>query len=149
MTRKPTSDEMNNVKPTAKPASTSTAKLDDRCMSGRVLCIDKSTNKLRWVIDGQVQRTFDVRFGSELTPTREGSFSVFWKSKDHVSTLYHTSMPFALFFSGGQAVHYSPDFAARGYNGASHGCVNVRDYNGIKALFGEVNTGDRVIVYRS
>ena len=33
------------------------------------------------------------------------------------------SMPFAMFFSGGQAVHYSPDFAAVGYAGASHGCV--------------------------
>jgi hypothetical protein len=31
-----------------------------------------------------------------------------------------------MFFGGGQAVHYSPDFAARGYNGASHGCVTLR-----------------------
>jgi lipoprotein-anchoring transpeptidase ErfK/SrfK len=54
-----------------------------------------------------------------------------------------------MFFSGGQAVHYSSDFAARGYNGASHGCVNVRDYNGIKWLFGQVKVGDKVIVYRS
>ena len=29
-------------------------------------------------------------------------------------------MPYAMFFSGGQAVHYLPAFAARGYNGASH-----------------------------
>ena len=41
-------------------------------------------------------------------------------------------MPYAMFFSGGQAVHYSPDFAARGYNGASHGCVNVRNLGGIQ-----------------
>ena len=49
-----------------------------------------------------------------------------------VSTLYKTPMPWAMTFSGGQAVHYSPDFAARGYNGASHGCVNVRNYDGIR-----------------
>ena len=71
--------------------------------------------------------TMTVRFGSQYTPTREGVFSVYWKSRHHVSTLYDSPMPYAMFFSGGQAVHYSSDFAARGYAGASHGCVNVRD----------------------
>ena len=99
--------------------------------TGRALCVDKSTNSLRWVVDGKVQKTFEVRFGSAELPTREGAFSVYRMSRDHVSSLYDTSMPFAMFFSGGQAVHYSPDFAANGYNGASHGCVNVRDYAGV------------------
>ena len=98
---------------------------------------------------GVVISTYDVRFGSEYTPTREGLFSVFMKSRDHVSTIYNTPMPFALFFSGGQAVHYSADFAARGYSGASHGCVNVRDYNGIKWLFDQVVIGDKVVVFWS
>jgi hypothetical protein len=34
-------------------------------------------------------------------------------------TLYHTSMLLAMFFSGGQAVHFSPDFAARGCDGVA------------------------------
>jgi hypothetical protein len=55
---------------------------------------------LRWVVDGKVLRTVDVRFGSELLPTREGVFSVYRMSRDHVSSLYNTSMPFAMFFSG-------------------------------------------------
>jgi peptidoglycan hydrolase-like protein with peptidoglycan-binding domain len=142
MTYTPTHEEMHNIEP--EPGA-----LDARCETGRVLCIDKSTNTLRWVVDGTVQSTYDVRFGSDELPTREGSFSVFSKSRDHVSSLYDTSMPFAMFFSGGQAVHYSPDFAANGYNGASHGCVNVRDYDGIAALFDQVQLGDRVIVYWS
>lgn len=145
MTRTPTADEKNNVT----PAVTATGAIDSRCLTGRVLCIDKNTRKLRWVVDGQVVKVFDVRFGSELTPTREGAFSVFQKSRDHVSTIYHTAMPFAMFFSGGQAVHYSADFAARGYNGSSHGCVNVRDHNGIAWLFDQVGIGTPVIVYRS
>jgi lipoprotein-anchoring transpeptidase ErfK/SrfK len=145
MTRTPTAGEKNNV--TA--AVTATGAIDSRCLTGRVLCIDKNTRKLRWMVDGQVAKVFDVRFGSELTPTREGSFSVFQKSRDHVSTIYHTAMPFAMFFSGGQAVHYSADFAARGYNGSSHGCVNVRDYNGIAWLFDQVSIGTSVVVYRS
>lgn len=145
MTREPTRNELLNIVP--KPAENGS--LDPRCMTGRVLCIDKSTNSLRWVIDGTTQMRVDVRFGSDELPTREGQFSVNYKSRDHVSSLYNTSMPYAMFFSGGQAVHYSPDFAANGYNGASHGCVNVRDYGAVQSLFNQVNVGDKVIVYWS
>ena len=142
MTYQPSYEQMHNITP--EPGA-----LDPRCKTGHALCIDKSTNSLRWVIDGKVQATYDVRFGSDELPTREGAFSVSRMSRDHVSSLYDTSMPFAMFFSGGQAVHYSPDFAANGYNGASHGCVNVRDYEGVAALFEQVQLGDKVIVYWS
>ncbi|GGT11511.1 hypothetical protein GCM10010271_12870 [Streptomyces kurssanovii] len=142
MTTKPTRAELDG-KDVKKPQ----AKLDQRCMTGRVMCISKTTRTLSWMIDGKVLSTMDVRFGSQYTPTREGVFKVGWKSRDHVSTLYDTPMPYAMFFSGGQAVHYSSDFAARGYNGASHGCVNVRDKGAIAALFDQVRTGDKVVVY--
>jgi lipoprotein-anchoring transpeptidase ErfK/SrfK len=123
--------------------------LDPRCTTGRALCVDKSSRTVRWVVDGQVLKTVDARFGSDELPTREGTFSVDSKSRDHVSSLYDTPMPFAMFFSRGQAVHYSPDFAATGYNGASHGCVNVRDLDGITWLYDQVQVGDKVIVYWS
>jgi peptidoglycan hydrolase-like protein with peptidoglycan-binding domain len=142
MTYQPTYEQMHNIEPKL-------GALDPRCKTGRALCVDKSSNSMRWVIDGEVISTFDVRFGSEELPTREGAFTVFSKSRDHISSLYDTSMPLAMFFSGGQAVHYSPDFAATGYNGASHGCVNVRDYDGMVALFDQVQIGDKVIVYWS
>ncbi|MEU9264105.1 L,D-transpeptidase family protein [Streptomyces sp. NPDC048251] len=119
---------------------------DPRCLSGRVLCIDKTSRTLRWMVDGRTLTTVSVRFGSQYTPTREGVFHVYWKSRDHVSTLYHSPMPYAMFFSGGQAVHYSSDFAARGYAGASHGCVNVRDETAIASLFAQVRNGDKVVV---
>ena len=146
MTRKPSSNELDNVKPTQKPEENGMT-LDDRCLQGRVLCISKAQRKLAWVIAGQVQMTLAVRFGSDATPTRNGVFSVGWKSRDHVSTIYHTPMPYAMFFSGGQAVHYSADFAQNGYNGASHGCVNVRDKGAIASLFDQVSAGDKVVVY--
>ncbi|RYB93550.1 murein L,D-transpeptidase [Nocardioides oleivorans] len=142
MTREPTKAELFNIVP-AGPA------LDPRCTTGRAMCVDKTSRSLRWVVDGVVLRTVEVRFGSDELPTREGEFAVYRKSRDHVSSLYGTSMPFAMFFSGGQAVHYSPDFAANGYNGASHGCVNVRDYAAVQWLFDQVRIGDEVIVYRS
>jgi peptidoglycan hydrolase-like protein with peptidoglycan-binding domain len=145
MTSDPTEDELANRRPD--PADG--AALDARCRTGRVLCIDKTSSSLRWVVDGAVATSLDVRFGSEFTPTREGVFSVYWKDRDHVSRLFGSAMPLSMFFSGGQAVHYSSDFAARGYAGASHGCVNVRDYAALASLFDQVHTGDRVVVYRS
>ncbi|MEU7320380.1 L,D-transpeptidase family protein [Streptomyces griseoviridis] len=121
---------------------------DPRCLTGRVLCIDKTSRTLRWMVDGRTVSTMAVRFGATGTPTREGVFHVYWKSRHHWSTLYDSSMPYAMFFSGGQAVHYSNDFAARGYAGGSHGCVNVRDEAAIAALYGQVRDGDRVVVHR-
>jgi peptidoglycan hydrolase-like protein with peptidoglycan-binding domain len=142
MTRPPTKAELFNIVPSGPP-------LDPRCTTGRAMCIDKTTRSLRWVVDGVVLKTVEVRFGSDELPTREGAFTVFRKSRDHVSSLYDTPMPFAMFFSGGQAVHYSPDFAANGYDGASHGCVNVRDRAVVAWLFDRVRLGDKVIVHRS
>ncbi|MFF0472381.1 L,D-transpeptidase family protein [Streptomyces sp. NPDC004284] len=140
-TRKPTADEL-------KPSTTNKLDTPDpRCMTGRVLCISKESRTLAWMIDGKVVSSMDVRFGSENTPTREGLFKVEWKAREWTSTIYHTPMPYAMFFSRGQAVHYSADFAARGYAGASHGCVNVRDRSKLSALFDQVKVGDKVVVH--
>ena len=145
MSREPTGDELNNIVPA--PVAAAPATLDPRCLQGRVLCISKSARSLNWVIDGQVQSTLAVRFGSEFTPTRNGTFSIYWKHRDHVSKLYGSKMPFAMFFSGGQAIHYSSDFARRGYSGRSHGCVNTRNLAATEALFNAVVVGDKVVVY--
>lgn len=140
MTSEPKVDQLRSVQDLLDPA----------CLgSGRVLCVDKSTNKLRFVRDGVVQLSLDARFGAAETPTREGVFSLSFKSRDHVSRLYGSAMPFAMFFSGGQAVHYSSDFAAYGYAHASHGCINIRDYEALASLFDEMQVGDRVVVYWS
>ena len=123
-------------------------RLDRRCLTkGRVLCINKKTRKLVYLVNGKPVQVMDVRFGASKTPTRNGVFKVYRKSKNHVSTLYHSKMPYAMFFSGGQAVHYSSDFKARGYNGASHGCANIRDKKKIAWVFSRVKVGDRVVVY--
>ncbi|QCC78694.1 murein L,D-transpeptidase [Nocardioides daphniae] len=138
-TRKPTRSELRNWG----------FDLDRRCLKGRVLCIDKTTRALKWVVNGDVKVRLDARFGDPYYPTREGSFKVFRKSRDHVSSIYHSPMPFAMFFSGGQAVHYSPDFARNGYDGNSHGCVNIRDRKAIARLFDQVRIGTKVVVHRS
>lgn len=131
-------------------ASAKGKKIDSRCKyHGRALCIDKTRDKLYYLKNSKIIKTFDARFGCASTRTREGRFKVNWKSRKHYSTIYHTPMPYAMFFSGGQAVHYSADFKRRGYDGCSHGCVNIRNKSGIKWVFNRVRVGDRVIVYRS
>lgn len=141
LSKKPSDDELRP------PTVNEVDAPDPRCMTGRVMCISKESRTLAWMIDGKIVSTLDVRFGSENTPTREGQFKVEWKAKDWTSTIYHTPMPYSMFFSQGQAVHYSADFAARGYAGASHGCVNVRDKGKLAALFDQVQVGDKVVVY--
>ncbi|HET7899951.1 MAG TPA: L,D-transpeptidase family protein, partial [Candidatus Nanopelagicales bacterium] len=116
-------------------------------VSGLVLCIDKTQKSLRFVSSGRILLTADARFGGIGHATREGVFRVFAKSRFHVSSLYHTSMPNAMFFSGGEAVHYSPYFHRDGYNGASHGCVNLRSTATASYLFDHVSIGTRVVVY--
>lgn len=145
MTHQPTAAELTDAVPTGNTPG----KADPRCLTGRVLCVDKTSRTLRWMIDGKTLRTFDIRYGRTGLETREGEFSVYLKDAEHMSKLYDVLMPYSLFFSGGEAIHYSADFAANGYGVGSHGCVNVRDRDGMAWLFGQVQVGDKVVVYRS
>ncbi len=120
-----------------------------QCMTGRYLCINKKTRKVMFIVNGRLLAEGDARFGGSRTPSREGTFKVYRKSKNHVSSLYKTPMPYAMFYSGGQAVHYSPDFKARGYNGRSHGCTNMRDKKKVAWIFSKVKIGDKVLVYNA
>jgi lipoprotein-anchoring transpeptidase ErfK/SrfK len=122
-------------------------RLDRRCMTGRIICVNKKTRKVVFMYNGKLLATGDARFGAPKTPTRNGMFKVYRKSKNHVSSIYKSPMPYAMFFSGGQAIHYSADFKARGYNGASHGCINMRDKSKIAWIYARVPVGTKVLVY--
>jgi lipoprotein-anchoring transpeptidase ErfK/SrfK len=123
--------------------------LDADCQTtaARVICVDKGERKLYFIVDGQIVQRLDARFGGVAHPTREGAFSIYRKDRDHTSTLYGSNMPFAMFFSRGEAVHFSIDFATRGYNGHSHGCVNIRDREGIAWLFDRVPVDTPIYIY--
>ena len=117
--------------------------------SDRIICIDKTQKTLRSMADGEEKVVTDVRFGSEATPTRNGKFRVFSKIRYLISQLAGTPMPYSLFFSGGQAVHYSPGFHRDGYNGASLGCVNVRKFKDARRIYVSNPVGTPVYIYRS
>lgn len=123
-------------------------KLDSRCFTGRTICINKSTQRMYWVVNGSIKRSWSVRTGRSSLPTRSGNFKVYLKHPNWYSTLYHVNMPYTQFFSGGQAVHFSSEFARIGHSGSgSHGCVNMNSLSEARWLYNQTRVGDKVIVY--
>ncbi|WP_199552288.1 L,D-transpeptidase [Streptomyces sp. N35] len=111
----------------------------------RIVCVDL-TRQLLWVQRaGKV--TFQarpIRSGARGYRTRTGWHRISWRNKWHRSTLYNNApMPYAQFFSGGQAFHGydEPIYAPPG----SHGCVNMRRTDA-KALWTNITRGQRVYI---
>lgn len=130
--------------------------VDPRCTSVPVaVCVDKTQKVLRFVRDGVVVRTLDANFGPEkgekgfgtYSRTREGSFTVYRRSADHVSTGYGTPMRWSLFFDGAEAMHFSDYFRRGGYSIRSFGCVDVGSFEGARWVFRNSPVGTPFIVY--
>ncbi|GAA1395599.1 L,D-transpeptidase family protein [Luteococcus peritonei] len=131
----------------AKPRPAAVA-LDSRCLTGRTICVHKRTQRMYWVVNGSIQRSWSVRTGRPSLPTRSGSYKIYLKHPNWYSTLYHVNMPYTQFFSGGQAVHYSAEFARIGHSGSgSHGCVNMNSMSEARWLYNRTRVGDKVVVY--
>jgi lipoprotein-anchoring transpeptidase ErfK/SrfK len=120
----------------------------------KVLCIDKTAKVIRYIKDGKVDRTVHVRFGVPGLETPTGTYRVWFRWRDATSGINgpdvpRAPMPYALFFNGDIAVHYSPTFASSGYypGGGSHGCVNVADLQDSIYLFNEIQLRGLVHVY--
>ncbi|MGW1561691.1 L,D-transpeptidase family protein [Streptomyces sp. NPDC002144] len=113
--------------------------------SYRVACVDLD-RQLTWVQKGKqvVYGPVPMRSGRVGHRTRTGWFKIYWKHKNHWSTLYNSPMPYAQFFSGGQAFHavYGSIYTTVG----SWGCVNLRLADARK-LWGVLKTGDHVYVW--
>ncbi|MFD9001271.1 L,D-transpeptidase family protein [Streptomyces sp. NPDC059582] len=111
----------------------------------RVACVDLD-RQVTWVQQGKkvVFGPVSMRSGRAGHRTRAGWHTVYWRHEHHVSTIYHTAMPYAQFFSGGQAFHavYGSIHTTVG----SWGCVNLtlRD---ARKLWGVLRKNDRVYVW--
>ena len=135
----------NNAISRSKPTN---KHIDSRCLKGaKVACASKADCKLRYMENGKVIAEFDARFGAPGTQTRNGVFKVYMKHQNHYSTIYHVTMPYAMFFDGGEAIHYSADFARYGWAHGSGGCINVRDMNAARWLWNKIPVGTKVVVY--
>jgi lipoprotein-anchoring transpeptidase ErfK/SrfK len=89
-----------------------------------VVCVDLSVQRL-WVVRGTsvVFGPVSVRTGRPGHLTRTGRFHIYWRHRHHWSTIYDAPMPYAQFFSGGEALHgvYGDIRLGPG----SYGCVNM------------------------
>lgn len=86
-------------------------------------CYDRWWHQVTLFHDGRVHNSWLVRGGAASTPTRTGTFEVYYRDIDHYSSLFDAPMPYSQFFSGGQALHGSR-LMLDPYVGHSHGCVN-------------------------
>ncbi|AWZ07140.1 MULTISPECIES: L,D-transpeptidase family protein [unclassified Streptomyces] len=112
----------------------------------RVTCVDME-RQLLWVQRDEriVFPPVPVRTGRDDEETRPGWHEVYWRSKDHKSTLYDDApMPYAQFFDEGQALHGRPgDLYA---HGGSAGCVNL-SVPDAERLWNLLTEGDAVYVW--
>lgn len=113
----------------------------------KVICGYKAGRQLSFYVDGKRMLRLEARFGGPSTPTRSGNFKIEWKDIDHVSGIDGHPMPYAMFFSGGQAIDYSADFSYYGYSHKSKGSINLRDAVSAKYLYKNAPVGTPVIVF--
>ncbi len=145
VTRAPRYADLFDVPPT----SSLTQELDPRCLSGRVVCISKAQRRMSLVVDGKVRFTREARFSRPGWDSPVGDFRIWYMNRDTVSKIFgeRTPMPYAIFYDGNVAIHYSDDFATAGYQGGSHGCSQLRDYQVAMWLYEQVRVGDRIVVH--
>lgn len=128
-----------------------------KCLTStaKTICIDKhgGSKATLYALDNkQIMEQMPVRTGDARGAkyaTTVGAFSVGRMYEDYQSREFDgADMPYSMFFNGGQAIHYSEDFAQNGYNGggASHGCVNIGDREKARWLFEWSEIYTRVIV---
>jgi hypothetical protein len=86
-------------------------------------CYNRWWHQVNLYHDGHLYNSWLVRGGSASTPTRTGTFRVYYRDIDHVSSAFGSPMPYSQFFSGGQALHGSR-LMMDPYVDHSHGCVN-------------------------
>jgi len=125
---------------------------------GVVLCVDQAHDTLRWLRDGEVLRTVKVRTGGFTTEPKTGKwrvhatvtgfYRVYNKHRNPKSENYGSgAMPYSVMFDPNMYVHYSADFARRGYATASHGCVNIGSKDDAVWVFDNTPVDARVLVY--
>lgn len=113
--------------------------------SYQVACVDLD-RQLTWVQKGSkvVFGPVPMRSGRNGHVTRKGWHAIYWRHKNHWSTLYNQPMPYAQFFDGGEAFHavYGSIYTTVG----SYGCVNLT-LGDARTLWNVLKKGDRVYVW--
>ena len=146
----------NGIRPATGRADATTAQVARRLDSARdrldrceareiVVCADLTTQTVWIAQQGAVTYgPFPMRSGRARFESDRGSFSVFLKSRHHVSSQYDVPMPYAMFYNGGEALHVSKRYLYRGKG--THGCIQVLPHVA-PVLWERVRTGTPVQVF--
>lgn len=106
--------------------------------SARGIAYVRDTHEVFVYRTGVLWNTWLVRGGAATTPTRTGSFRVFYKNPKLFSRAYQSWMYHYQGFSGSEGFHGSP-LMVNPYSGHSHGCVNM--YREDAQLLWELTSG--------
>jgi L,D-transpeptidase-like protein len=112
------------------------------CSRAARACVDLATREAWLARDGKVvYGPVKVRTGRPGFPTAPGTFHVTFKDRHHVSSVYHSPMPYSVFFNGGDAFHQGSLAVS------SHGCVHLSHAAAVR-FYDTLRVGDEVQVVR-
>ncbi len=112
------------------------------CTSAARACVELSSNRAWLIRDGAVSYgPVPVSHGRKGHRTPPGTFRVTFRSRDHVSSIYGTPMPYSVFFNGGIAFHQGD------IRSGSAGCVRMQRASA-REFYSSLRRGDVVQVVR-
>lgn len=126
----------------ARASATTAVTVTNPCPATAKACVDL-TNNVSWLQDGGVVSygPVPITSGRPGYRTRVGTFRVYWKDKDHRSSLFGGApMPNSLFFDGDIAFH------AGSLTVSSHGCIHLSNAAS-QVYWNRLATGDVVYVW--
>jgi lipoprotein-anchoring transpeptidase ErfK/SrfK len=111
------------------------------CPAAAKACIDL-THNVTWIQDKGtvVYGPVPMTSGRPGYRTRPGTFQVYWKHKNHISSIFNAPMPNSIFFDGGNAFHVGS------LTIPSHGCIHL-SRAASEEFWNRLRTGDVVYVW--
>ena len=107
-----------------------------------IITVDLKAESMSVFRDGYEIGAAVISFGDALKPTPTGVFPITQKSKDHVSNIYGTRMPYMLRMTNDGISIHGADVR---WGWGTRGCIGVPNEFAAK-LFEQVKLGDEVIV---
>ncbi len=95
-----------------------------------LISVDKSTQRMTVVVDGQPRYNWPVSTGRPGYDTPSGTFRAFRMDRNHRSVEYDNApMPYSIFFTASGIAVHGTDQPRRLGHAASHGCVRISVQN--------------------
>ncbi len=123
-------------------AGAAAAQAGNPCPATASACIDLANTQAWLQSGGQISYgPVPITSGAAGSRTRTGTFSVFWRDKNHKSSLFNNApMPNSVFFDGDIAFHQGSLYDQ------SNGCIHL-SWDASATFFDTLSVGDKVYVW--